>query len=78
MIEHPLTRYRKARGLTIDAFAAKIGASKATISRLEGGLQDPSFALVRRIIAETEGEISADDFVTVKGESDGAEDGRRG
>jgi transcriptional regulator with XRE-family HTH domain len=65
MIEHALTRYRKARGLTIDALAAKIGTSKATISRLEGGLQDPSFALVRRIIAETDGEVSADDFVPV-------------
>ena len=63
MVEHALTRYRKSRSLSLGAFATLVGASTATISRLEGGLQDPSFDLVRRIVAETGGLVTADDFL---------------
>jgi DNA-binding XRE family transcriptional regulator len=61
--EHALTRYRRTHRLSLDAFAALVDASKATISRLEARIQDPSFDLVRRIIAATDGEVTADDFV---------------
>lgn len=61
--EHALTRYRRSQGLTLDAFAARVDVSKATISRIEGWLQNPSFELMRRIIAETGSEVTADDFV---------------
>jgi transcriptional regulator with XRE-family HTH domain len=62
-MEHPLRRYRKAKGLTIEALAERISSSRATISRIEAGLQEPSFGLMRRIMAETEGEVTANDFV---------------
>jgi len=37
MIEHPLTRYRKAEKLSITALAARLGVSKAAVSRWEAG-----------------------------------------
>lgn len=60
-MEHPLRTYRVARNLSIDALAAKVGASKSTISRVETGDQRPSFDLLQRLLKETG--ISADDFL---------------
>ncbi len=63
-MEHPLRRYRKDTETTLDALAEKIGATAATLSRIETGKQDPSLDLVRRLIEATGGAVSASDFLS--------------
>lgn len=62
---HPLRtwRLRQKPALTQDEFAARVGTSKATISRIEARLQDPTVALIRRIVATTKGAVSAEGLV---------------
>lgn len=49
MTVHPLTRYREANGLTLEALGACVGVSKPSIWRIEAGEQQPSPDLARRI-----------------------------
>ncbi len=58
---HPLKDYREANGLTLEALAARVGVSAATLSRIEAGENLPSMSLVGRLKAETG--ISADLFL---------------
>lgn len=60
---HPLKQYRLANDITLDALAAKVGATKATLSRIENWLNVPSFALAGRIKAATKGIITPNDFL---------------
>ena len=46
-----LTKYRKAAGLTQAELAARIGADKGYISRVERGLTVPSVATLYKIAA---------------------------
>lgn len=62
-MEHPLRRFRKRQSLSLDAFAAKLGVSKTSMSRIETGKQNVSLALARRITALTGGEVTANDMV---------------
>ena len=62
-MEHPLRRFRSAHNLSLDAFAALVGASKATISRIETGKASLSADLMRRIAVATGGEVSPNDLV---------------
>jgi transcriptional regulator with XRE-family HTH domain len=59
---HPLTSYRKHAGLTLEAFAAMVGTSKSWLSRIEARLDMPSTDLIARIIRESDGKVSANDF----------------
>lgn len=47
----------------MDALAALVGTSKASLSRIETRDQIPSLGLVKRIVGVSEGELSANDFV---------------
>ncbi len=58
---HALRAYREANSLTLEALAARVGVSAATLSRIEAGENMPSMALVGRLKAETG--ISADHFL---------------
>ncbi|WP_373874683.1 helix-turn-helix transcriptional regulator [Methylobacterium iners] len=49
MTTHPLREYREAESLSLDAIAALVGRSKASISRIETGDQQPSPELARAI-----------------------------
>jgi transcriptional regulator with XRE-family HTH domain len=61
--EHPLRAYRRKHGLSQDAIAQTASTTKATISRIEAGSLDPTFDLMRRLLAATKGEISADELI---------------
>lgn len=60
---HPLTRYRHDADLSMAALAAKAGTTRQTIHRIESGEQRPSWELAARLIAVSEGRLSADDFL---------------
>jgi transcriptional regulator with XRE-family HTH domain len=62
-MEHPLRRYRRKVGITLETLAVRVGATKATLSRIECGSRFPSIALVGRLVAESEGLLRADDFL---------------
>jgi transcriptional regulator with XRE-family HTH domain len=59
--EHPLRRYRRERGLTLEQLARKAGTSFVTISRIEGRKQRPSHDLLIRLANATG--ISIDELV---------------
>lgn len=61
--DHAIARYRARHNLTLSKFAARIGTTTSTISRMEWGKQNPSYALARKIIAATNGEINASDLL---------------
>lgn len=60
---HPLTRYLDDTDVGRTELARLAGTSRQTIHRIERGEQSPSLDLVARIIAATEGKLSADDFM---------------
>lgn len=60
--DHPLRAWRKLLDLNQDEAAARIGTTKPTISRIETGKRNPSFALASRISARTG--IPIDKFAT--------------
>jgi transcriptional regulator with XRE-family HTH domain len=61
---HPLTRYRQRHNLTLVAFAAQVGTTAGTISRIETGAKEPSVGMLRQLLAATRGEVSADDIIS--------------
>lgn len=62
---HPLTAYRKARKLSIDDVVKQTGLSKASISRIERGKQQPSADSLRRLCQFTSGLLRPNDFFNV-------------
>lgn len=57
-----LSEYMKTEGVTATAFAAKIGRSVATISRLARGLRAPDWPTMRAIAEATGGAVQPNDF----------------
>ena len=62
--EHPLRAFRRAAKLSLSELAAKVGSTKASLSRIEQGHQRPSLNLVGRLKEATGGAVTADDFLT--------------
>lgn len=62
-MEHPLAQYRKKTGVSREALAKRAGTSRQTIHRIEQGLQSPSLELVARLIAATDKQVKAADFL---------------
>lgn len=54
----PLIRYRKAKGMSLDVFARKLGKTKGHLSIVERSM-NCSAALALEIERETDGAISA-------------------
>jgi DNA-binding transcriptional regulator YiaG len=48
---------------TVTAFANRLGVSRQTVHNWIAGKAFPRAAAIRRIIVETKGEVSADDFL---------------
>lgn len=63
MSNHPLRSYREQAGISLDDLALLVGASKASLSRIETRLQVPSLGLVERIVGVSKGALTANDFV---------------
>lgn len=66
MSNHPLRSYRESHGISLDNLAASVGASKASLSRIETRLQTPSLGLVERIVGVSGGALNANDFFAVE------------
>jgi transcriptional regulator with XRE-family HTH domain len=59
---HRLRIFRHQNHLSLAAVAASVGVSKATIGRIEQGLQTPSLELMFRLVNETNGAVTPNDF----------------
>jgi transcriptional regulator with XRE-family HTH domain len=59
-----LAEYLKSAGTTQEAFAARIGRSGASVSRLVNGLQKPDFDTMLAIDQATEGKVTVADFAS--------------
>lgn len=57
-----LRTWRRERGLTIEQMAERLGVSVGSLSRIERGEQWPDREFFERMIVETAGEITANDF----------------
>lgn len=61
--KHPLRAYRDRTGQSLEELAKECGTTRATLSRIENGLQNPSLDLMDRIRTATGGAVRADDFL---------------
>lgn len=60
--EHPLRRYRRARGVTLAQFGKRVGLSKSFLSEIEAGAPcSPTAAM--RISRETGGDVKVSDLI---------------
>jgi antitoxin CcdA len=57
-----LQSYLASHGYPAIEFGRRLGVSKASVSRYASGARIPSPAVMRRIVAETEGAVTANDF----------------
>lgn len=58
---HPLRTYLESTGTTLEAFAESVGVSRMTLYRAMRG--ETSLPVIRKIVAETGGAITANDFL---------------
>lgn len=58
-----LADYLASQNITAVDFAARIGLSAASLTRIKHGEQNISRAVIRRIVEASDGLISADDLV---------------
>jgi transcriptional regulator with XRE-family HTH domain len=61
---HPLRRYRHKSNVTLERLAGDVGISKSFLSKIEAHKARPSLSVVDRIVAVTNGEVSANDFLS--------------
>ena len=66
-----LATYIKSTGATASAFAARIGVSHVSVVRYQAG-RVPAPDVMQRIITETAGAVTADDFFDVPARCDAA------
>jgi transcriptional regulator with XRE-family HTH domain len=60
--QHPLRKYRRDTGISLEDLAKETNVHKSSISRIERGKQSPSIALMRRLIEASKGALSPNDF----------------
>jgi transcriptional regulator with XRE-family HTH domain len=65
-MEHPLRTYRRKVGATQRQLAERLGISLPSLCRLEKNQQWPSRDLMGRIVTETGGFVSPEDFLPPK------------
>jgi transcriptional regulator with XRE-family HTH domain len=58
-----LKDWLKREGMTGAAFAERIGVKQGTISRYTMGVRTPDMRIIEKIHIETNGEVSAPDFM---------------
>lgn len=61
--KHPLAEWRQARGLTQDDFARLCSVTRWTINSIETGRRAPSMDLAKKIIAKTQGGVTAEQIM---------------
>jgi len=69
---HPLRQWRIDNKIILSDFAKKAGTTASSISRVERGIQDPSLALMIRIVQATNKEITLHHFFLDWAENDSA------
>lgn len=60
-----LDDWLKAENLTEAAFAERIGVRQATVNRYRKGERYPDRRVMRRIMRETAGKVTPEDFLTL-------------
>ncbi|WP_417281060.1 MULTISPECIES: helix-turn-helix domain-containing protein [Alphaproteobacteria] len=68
MMKHPLTLYRERHGLTLEAFAMRVGATKGTVSKWERRIAEPRPRYRAAIIDATAAELTHADLLIAEGE----------
>lgn len=68
-MSHPLRSYREERKEGLAAFSARVGISKATLSRLENRKQNPRREMVAKLIEATG--LSADEVLGLSPSGEG-------
>ena len=58
-----LASWLKSNGISARDFAARIGTTEATISRLKNARAQPSFELAEKILEATAGAVTPNDFL---------------
>lgn len=61
--KHPLAAYREAKNVRPSVAARELEISRQSLFRIENGDQTPSVDLIKRIVAFTDGKVSASDLV---------------
>lgn len=69
---HPLRQWRIKNKIILTDFAKMAGTTASSISRVERGIQDPSLALMVRIVQATNKEIKLHHFFLDWQENDSA------
>ena len=62
MNNHPLRQWRIKNNIVLTEFAKMAGTTASSISRVERGIQDPSLALMIRIVHATNKELTLHHF----------------
>jgi transcriptional regulator with XRE-family HTH domain len=63
MSDHPLRQWRTKNNITLLNFAKLCQTTAASISRIERGVQDPSLAMMVRIIKATGDGVNLNHFL---------------
>ena len=66
MPKHPLTLYRERHGLTLEAFAARVGATKGMVSKWERRVAEPRPKYRAAIVEATSGAVRHADLLIVE------------
>lgn len=61
-LEHPLRRWRKRKGFTLEQCAGEVGTSRQVWSDWERGRRRPNDTFMPKVRNFTAGEITADHF----------------
>lgn len=57
--------WRKGHGITLVEMATRLGISDGSLSRIERNEQWPDREIIKRIVSETGGEVTANDLLGV-------------
>lgn len=60
--DHPLRRWRKSKGLTLEECAKRVGTSRQVWSDWERARRLPNRTFMPKVRALTGGQVTADDF----------------
>ena len=61
--KNALKSYRQRNSISLDAIAAMLGCSKATVSRIENGKQNISSELLLKICEVTNNQVTPNDLL---------------
>lgn len=59
-----LAEYLISKGISPTKFAAEVGVPASTITRILNGERMPRLETIQKIVAETHGDVTINDFIT--------------